>query len=106
MRRRRRIRSGVRVDGETTAPPVDATSITSPIAEEPRVWEQDADLAAAERGLRGLVGSGASQLRPTAAMRARDAARPTDEDLARAERDLVIVRRHWVPPEARRPPVS
>jgi hypothetical protein len=30
-------------------------------------------------------------------MRARDASRPTDDDLAAAERDLVIIRRHWVP---------
>jgi hypothetical protein len=34
----------------------------------------------------------------TAAMRARDASRPTDNDLADAERDVVIVRRHWQPP--------
>jgi hypothetical protein len=53
----------------------------------------------AERGLRGLVGSGASQVGPRAAMRARDAARPTDDELAAAERDLVIIRRHWVPRE-------
>jgi hypothetical protein len=33
-------------------------------------------------------------------MRARDASRPTDEDIAAAERDLVIVRRHWTPPES------
>jgi hypothetical protein len=53
----------------------------------------------AERGLRGLVGSGASQVSLSAAMRARDAARPDEEDLAAAERDLVIVRRGWVPRE-------
>jgi hypothetical protein len=34
-----------------------------------------------------------------AAMRARDAARPDEADLAAAERDLVIVRRGWVPRE-------
>ncbi|PMR57639.1 MULTISPECIES: hypothetical protein [Micromonospora] len=50
-----------------------------------------------ERGLRGLVGSGSSQVSVTAAMRARDAARPTDEDLAAAEADIVIVRRNWTP---------
>ena len=33
----------------------------------------------------------------TAAMRARDASRPTDDDLAAAEADLPIVRRGWVP---------
>ncbi len=52
---------------------------------------------AAERGLRGLVGGGASQVSPAAAMRARDAARPTPEDLARAEADVRIVRRNWTP---------
>jgi hypothetical protein len=51
-----------------------------------------------DRNLRDLVGSGASQLTPTMAMRARDLNRPTDEDLAEAERDLVIVRRNWKPP--------
>lgn len=50
-----------------------------------------------ERGLRGLVGGGASQVGVRAAMRARDAARPTDADLAAAEANLVIVRRGWVP---------
>lgn len=32
-------------------------------------------------------------------MRAREVARPTAEDLAEAERDLVIVRKHYVPPD-------
>ncbi|MFG2065052.1 hypothetical protein ACGFIK_27005 [Micromonospora sp. NPDC048871] len=50
-----------------------------------------------ERGLRGLVGSGSSQVSVTAAMRARDAARPTEEDLAAAEAEIVIVRRNWIP---------
>jgi hypothetical protein len=52
-----------------------------------------------ERGLRGLVGSGSSQVGVTAAMRARDAARPTDEDLTEAEARIVLVRRNWVPRE-------
>ena len=52
-----------------------------------------------ERGLRGLVGSGSSQVGVTAAMRARDAARPTDADLAAAEANLAIIRRGWVPRE-------
>ncbi|MEV1289711.1 hypothetical protein [Micromonospora sp. NPDC049679] len=52
-----------------------------------------------ERGLRGLVGSGASQVSVTAALRARDATRPSDDDLAAAEERLVIVRRNWVPRE-------
>jgi hypothetical protein len=31
------------------------------------------------------------------ALRGRDVNRPTDDDLAAAERDVVIVRRHWKP---------
>ncbi|WP_373684033.1 hypothetical protein [Micromonospora solifontis] len=50
-----------------------------------------------ERGLRGLVGSGSSQVSVTAALRARDATRPTDADLAEAEARVVIVRRNWIP---------
>ena len=52
-----------------------------------------------ERGLRGLVGSGSSQVSVTAALRARDAARPSDADLAEAEARVMIVRRNWVPRE-------
>jgi hypothetical protein len=52
-----------------------------------------------ERGLRGLVGSGSSQVSVGAALRARDAARPTEEELADADRSLTIVRRNWVPRE-------
>jgi hypothetical protein len=52
-----------------------------------------------ERGLRGLVGSGSSQVSVGAALRARDAARPTDADLAEAAEQLVIVRRNWQPRE-------
>ncbi|WP_425412861.1 hypothetical protein [Micromonospora humi] len=52
-----------------------------------------------DRGLRGLVGSGSSQVSVTAAMRARDAARPTEDDLAQAEARVVLVRRNWVPRE-------
>ena len=50
-----------------------------------------------ERGLRGLVGSGSSQVSVAAALRARDAARPSDEQLAEADRSLTIVRRNWIP---------
>jgi len=50
--------------------------------------------------LRGLVGAGPSQLRLDAAMRARDASRPTDEDLAEAEETLTVVRRQYVPTES------
>jgi hypothetical protein len=51
-----------------------------------------------ERGLRGLVGGGSSQVSVAAALRARDATRPTGQDLATAESDLVIIRRGWTPP--------
>ncbi|HEY7273658.1 MAG TPA: hypothetical protein VH502_13070 [Actinoplanes sp.] len=51
-----------------------------------------------ERGLRGLVGSGSSQVSVGAALRARDATRPTEAHLAEAERSLTIVRRNWSPP--------
>lgn len=50
-----------------------------------------------ERGLRGLVGGGSSQVNVAAAMRARDASRPSDEHLATAEAELPIVRRGWIP---------
>ncbi|WP_417281804.1 hypothetical protein [Actinoplanes digitatis] len=52
-----------------------------------------------ERGLRGLVGSGSSQVSVGAALRARDAARPTPEQLAEADAGLPIVRRNWMPRE-------
>ncbi|HEU4348491.1 MAG TPA: hypothetical protein VFR35_11965 [Actinoplanes sp.] len=52
-----------------------------------------------ERGLRGLVGSGSSQVSVSAALRARDAARPTEAQLADAEANLTIVRRNWMPRE-------
>ena len=53
---------------------------------------------AADRGLRDLVGAGPSQLGVEGALRGRDVNRPSDEDLAAAERDVVLVRRHWTPP--------
>jgi hypothetical protein len=78
------------------------TAHTSALADEPAAWVAEpveADTPPAERGLRGLVGGGSSQVSPTAALRARDAARPRPEDLARAEADLTIVRRNWSPRE-------
>jgi hypothetical protein len=56
-----------------------------------------AEFSSLERGLRGLVGGGSSQVSLTAALRARDAARPSADDLARSEAELAIIRRHWVP---------
>jgi len=53
-----------------------------------------------ERGWRELAGSSPSQVGLSGALRARDVARPTAEDLAAAERSITVVRRHWQPPEA------
>lgn len=52
-----------------------------------------------DRALRDLVGAGRSQLGVGGALRGRDVNRPTDEDLAAAERNVVIVRRNWKPPD-------
>ena len=51
--------------------------------------------AGGDRGLREIVGAGPSQLGVSGALRGRDVNRPTAEDLEAAERDVVIVRRHW-----------
>lgn len=45
-----------------------------------------------------MEASRSSQLTPNQAMRAREFARPTDDDLAEAEAELVVVRRNYVPP--------
>lgn len=55
---------------------------------------------AGERSLRALVTSRTTQVPPTTALRAREVELPTEEDLARAEAELVIVRRNYVPPTA------
>ena len=52
-----------------------------------------------DRNWRELAGAAPSQVGVSGAMRARDLNRPTPEDLATAERDLVIIRRQWQPPE-------
>lgn len=61
---------------------------------------QRASRDSAERGLHDLVGGGKSQLGVSAAVRGRDVNRPTEEDIAEAERDVEIVRRHWQPAPA------
>jgi hypothetical protein len=112
-RRRRRFRRGPQPPPEAPrapepprgpAPPpqressADTAAVHDPVPEPPaRAPATVAEEREAERGLRGLVGSGSSQVGTGAAMRARDAARPSDADLAAAEQDLVIVRRNWVP---------
>ena len=72
-RRRRRVRHAAAAGSEIAD---EAAEAAEPVDEPSPV----------ERGLRGLVGGGSSQVSPTAALRARDAARARDEDLARAER--------------------
>jgi hypothetical protein len=94
-RRRRRVRG----DGtaEATGPSaVDVAATTSAIHDGDELTGHDE--REVERGLRSLVGGGASQVGVAAAMRARDAARPSDEELAAAEANLIIVRRGWTPP--------
>jgi hypothetical protein len=121
-RRRRRTRSGGAAEGAPRLGPTprdlaglngpfaltsavqDPTEASEMGATEPdriidsiETTDSDRDDSGAERGLRGLVGGGSSQVTVTAAMRARDAARPRPEDLAAAETELVIIRRGWVP---------
>ena len=95
-RRRRRLR-------QPQPEPAAATpEMHDPVAEDDRTAGRRPALPddrEVERGLRGLVGSGASQVRVGAAMRARDASRPTPQDEAEAEARLVVVRRNWVPRE-------
>jgi len=91
--------------GAEPAEPGYARAETSPVTDALVVGivdlplDADADITPSERGLRGLVGGGSSQIKPAAALRARDAARPRPEDLERAEAELTIVRRHWTPRE-------
>ena len=94
-RRRRRVRS----EGAEQPPvpsPADLAALTSPVHDveaDPALEDRET-----ERGLRGLVGGGSSQVSVTAALRARDATRPTEADLAASENGLMIIRRGWTPP--------
>jgi hypothetical protein len=94
-RRRRRVRTA----GDSAPSPADLAELaaaTTPVQDveaEPAVDEKEA-----ERGLRGLVGGGSSQVGVAAAMRARDATRPSDADLAHSGTNLTIIRRGWTPP--------
>lgn len=56
------------------------------------------DRSDTDRALRSLVSTRGTQLPPDLALRAREYAAPTAQDLAEAERELVIVRRNYVPP--------
>jgi hypothetical protein len=97
VRRRRRVRMTSASDSTVDTP---AVADPEPVGAPPDWGTQaQADSAASERGLRGLVGGGSSQVSVAAAMRARDAARPTEDELAHAEAEVVVVRRHWTPRE-------
>jgi len=106
-RRRARGPSGPSPAAQHRPSPADLAELAGPFAltagvhdPEPTVdphGQQHGDDPSAERGLRGLVGGGSSQVNVAAAMRARDASRPSDEHLAAAAADLPIVRRGWVP---------
>ena len=50
-----------------------------------------------ERAWREPAGDGTSQVGVDGALRARDVARPSEDELAEAERDVVVIRRHWRP---------
>ncbi len=93
QRRRRRQRHSPEGEGGTAT---ESGTVAGPAAEPDE--EAPAEERETERGLRGLVGGGSSQIKTTAAMRARDATRPTEEDLSRAEANLTIIRRGWKPP--------
>lgn len=99
-RRRRRLRPTHSPSpvAETEDPVVAAAAPVTEPARKPRPARATDDREV-ERGLRGLVGSGSSQVSVGAALRARDAARPTDAQLEEAEQDLTIVRRNWTPRE-------
>jgi hypothetical protein len=98
MAAERRKRTRRRADAPQGPPPPRATEAAAADAA-PRPPRQHRDHHA-ERGLRDLVGAGHSQLGVSGALRGRDVNRPSEQDLAEAERDVVIVRRHWKPPNA------
>lgn len=82
--------------------PAQPSSSSAPAREERRRGEPRDDRrrgeSAVERSLRALVSTRTTQLPFGVAMRAREVAQPSAQDLEDAERDLVIVRRHYVPP--------
>ncbi|MEW2380353.1 hypothetical protein AB0883_30200 [Micromonospora sp. NPDC047812] len=96
-RRRRRLRHPSGDTGGTEGPNAATAGVHD--GPEPPRGRRGGPGDEGDRGLRGLVGPGSSQVSVTAAMRARDAARPTDEDLAEAEERVVIIRRNWTPRE-------
>jgi len=92
-RERRKAATARRAESQAVPKPAPAP-VPTPPADHP------APSARRERGLGDIAGAGPSQLGVSQAARARDVNRPSDEDLAAAERDVVIVRRNWTPPPA------
>jgi hypothetical protein len=96
---RRRRRRATRAQGAPApSAAAEAGSASEPVKPLRKRAQRDAP---AERGLRDIVGAGRSQLGVSGALRGRDLNRPTAEDLAAAEQEVVIVRRNWKPPERR-----
>jgi hypothetical protein len=100
-RRRRRSRRDP-AQAAAAATPAEVAAVTTAVQDPDEGPAPPPDDRETERGLRGLVGGGSSQVRVGPALRARDAARPTAEDLAAAEADLIIIRRGWTPPPGSR----
>lgn len=92
-RRQRRRPSGAADAAPVPAPPQDRPAQDKPQRRRRPQREQG------ERGLRDLVGAGRSQLGVDGALRGRDVNRPSEEDLAEADANLIIIRRHWKPDE-------
>jgi hypothetical protein len=100
-RRRRRMRRDPGFQPPVPSP-ASLAALTSPVHDPEDDQGAPHDERETERGLRGLVGGGSSQVKVTAALRARDATRPCAEDLAAAETNLIIIRRGWTPPPGSR----
>ncbi len=92
-RRRRRATSAQGAPPARPEPPVIVPQPTPPVRV-PSANKRDVS----EPGLRDIVGAGRSRVGVVGAMRGRDVNRPSDDDLAEAERELAVVRRHWAPP--------
>jgi hypothetical protein len=98
--RRRRVTGAAGAPAPASVPPSAQTpsAETPPAADDrPQRRRSGGSRAPAERTLRDLVGNTPSQVGVEGALRARDVNRPTAEDLAAAERNVVIVRRNWRP---------
>jgi hypothetical protein len=69
------------------------------VAEEPPPAPPPLESGEDERALRSLIGPGRSRVGVVGAMRARDVSRPSAEEYAAADGNVVLIRRHYVPPE-------